>query len=914
MATYTAPFQRDAISEVVPRALELSSLSKSSLLTGRRRIRVIPQTGQTYGGPDPTNGAGRPTIANILLQDSAGLLDMQSVVLSMNIKTNNTSIPSAVNAMYQTGLANAGGFYVANGATGTIAPTTASAQTDPYLAYAMQGQNVSSLAARAANTSPVVASNPDVGKTNILDLKSGASGQAGTGSADADPIRTAVLDDFAWSVFRRIQISLNSQLVDDLDYCGRRATTEVYMSASPDWYQTIGTVMGAWKYCGNNATMAPSIVRPAYNGAAASNKQYIASYPVRTAVDPYRFTDTLAQAQTRAQADGLLTVLSTPALAPNSTANIAGTGAADIQNNFGQFCDLSSAGVGRGVDIDLELLITTVGSPGYPATTARIIGTVRLNYSVIANPSGSGFIINTYEWLGEIDWLSGGQLLLIGATPDGQNLQLNANTASGGVPAGVNNLKFTDQDPERTIQAVVPSYAFGAAAFGDYNTAFAPYTMVAGLRTTGQPLGAVPYGAAALAREDVLGKLYSSSAFFKGAVFRPGSTTADGGWYCARFNPTPEVATSGLWQTSPNGPKFSIPLGLLSHLFRQEQLFPLRNAGQLIMQIQFADPQECCFAAPAVSNAPGLGVSGCSLSGKSSASPPIPAFGVPTATYTVTNLELECDIVTAIPEYTAILDSICSRPADKGLAIAFDSHLSSLQQVTSAAAATPGAALGNGSLQSYTLIASKGSENVRSFHFTLSPTAGLRSFEYLQNSTFPAYDMQQWQMRIGSVYYPAFPSQGLSKNYMEMLSSVNAPMPSVGQAAIVNYNMFRTSTPSVAWAAASPSIAGANYEWFSGAFSNLEGSAVSNIPGVSNLLNIDPVAQAFADGYIGGYCFDNLKHAEPLSHDGLDTRAIAGGMIQLDFTCRPLEAFAVIFHIRFTRTIVLAENGVSIVG
>jgi hypothetical protein len=37
-------------------------------------------------------------------------------------------------------------------------------------------------------------------------------------------------------------------------------------------------------------------------------------------------------------------------------------------------------------------------------------------------------------------------------------------------------------------------------------------------------------------------------------------------------------------------------------------------------------------------------------------------------------------------------------------------------------------------------------------------------------------------------------------------------------------------------------------------------------------------------------------------------------MIQLDFTCKPLEPFAVVFHIRFTRTIVLAENGVSIVG
>ena len=94
----------------------------------------------------------------------------------------------------------------------------------------------------------------------------------------------------------------------------------------------------------------------------------------------------------------------------------------------------------------------------------------------------------------------------------------------------------------------------------------------------------------------------------------------------------------------------------------------------------------------------------------------------------------------------------------------------------------------------------------------------------------------------------------------------------------------------------------------------LDRGVFSSSLATSGLLVPDPSTAAFSDGYIGGYCFDNLKHAEPLSHDGLDTRAIAGGMIQLDFTCRPLEAFAVVFHIRFTRTIVLAENGVSIVG
>jgi hypothetical protein len=617
-------------------------------------------------------------------------------------------------------------------------------------------------------------------------------------------------------------------------------------------------------------------------------------------------------------------------------ANIVGSTAGNVQNNFGMFCDLSAVDATvKKVDLLVTLEAAAVGLAA-PATVT-CAGVVTLNYKTAAGPGGI-VVIDTsvpgtsYYWTGNTGtWTSAPDITSFRINPANnvQSLQieLNGGTVNAGVAAGT--LRIQAADNTRDDGPVVASSLFGAAQYGSEENQFAPYLrngVSQGLQRTGLPLGAVPVGIAALAREDVLGKVYSSSAFFKGCIFQPSVSATENklSWYRSRPDLSPD-ATAGLWTSTANGPKFSIPMGLLSHLFRQEQLFPLRNAGQLIMQIQFADPQECCFAAPVVSTRPGAGVSGCSLSGKTSSTGTvtIKSFGIPSATYTVTNLELECDIVTAIPEYTAILDSICSRPADKGLAIAFDSHLSSLQQVTSAAASSPGAALGNGSQQSYTLIASKGSENVRSFHFTLSPTAGLRSFEYLQNSTFPAYDMQQWQLRIGSVYYPAFPSQGLSKNYMEMLSSVNAPMPSVGQASLIDYNMFRASTPTVAWTQASPAIGPAdakvNYEWFSGAFSRLEGTAVSAdgviIPaGVTNLLQIDPHVHAFSDGYIGGYCFDNLKHAEPLSHDGLDTRAIAGGMIQLDFTCRPLEAFAVVFHIRFTRTIVLAENGVSIVG
>jgi hypothetical protein len=912
MATYTAPFQRDAIAEVVPRALELSSLSKSSLLTGRRRIRIIPQTGQTYGGPT-VSGSGQPTIANILIQDSAGLLDMQSVVLSMNIQTFNTSRSNGNNAYSQTGAveAGSGASAVYTGAV-NVAPVT----VDPYLAAANNSLLVSSLPSQGAGNSAsiLVADNPDLAQTNVLDLKPSSSS-----AFSDDPLRTAVLDDFAWSVFRRIQISLNSQLVDDLDYCGRRATTEVYMSATPDWYDTIGTVMGAWKYVAGSV-VAPYIQRPAYDSAAGVTPTYIASYPIRSAADPLQFSQYATQLQT------------------------AGTGAGPVE---GTFTSLAPVGFGNNQTFTITASIQPTGAinaawqalffPNGVPNTAGIVTEYEFRVAVSAGAANAFQVSSVITLAVATNIVAGSLQVTTAAAYIGGSMAYDTGAAGIGVSsmsgAGNPSIEVFNQTavaiidpinvgairiaPETANGVVVPSAVYGAFPAGNLNPLLPYVAGQAGLRNVGSLSAGIPYNASSAAREDVIGKVYNASAFFKNVLFVPNASSA------AYYKPRPSLeaygtaaqscATQALWVAAPQGNKFSVPMGLLSHLFRQEQLFPLRNAGQLILQIQFADPQECCFVAP-------VAQAGQHRALVSSLTSPVinpttlvasGSFGTPLGTYTVQQLELECDIVTAIPEYTAILDSICSRPADKGLAIAFDSHLSSLQQVTGTAGLTPDAALNFGSDSTFTLIASKGSENVRSFHFTMSPTSGLRNYEYLQNSTFPAYDIQQWQIRVGSVYYPAFPSKGLSKNYMEMLSSVNSPMPSVGQASLISYNMFKSSTPTASWINSSSSVVD-RYAYPYGAFSKLEAFNVGSL--ASKYTPIDPQTAAFSDGYIGGYCFDNLKHAEPLSHDGLDTRAIAGGMIQLDFTCRPLEPFAVVFHIRFTRTIVLAENGVSIVG
>ncbi len=69
------------VEEVVPDAAMVKGVSRSSLLTGRRRIRIQPQTGTS---------ASANSIIQFVLADSASLLDLNSAVLSYTVTTTGT--------------------------------------------------------------------------------------------------------------------------------------------------------------------------------------------------------------------------------------------------------------------------------------------------------------------------------------------------------------------------------------------------------------------------------------------------------------------------------------------------------------------------------------------------------------------------------------------------------------------------------------------------------------------------------------------------------------------------------------------------------------------------------------------------------------------------------------------------------
>ena len=78
--------------EVVPESTRFTGLSKSSLLTQRRRVRIVPQGGRTAGS---AGAGGANTQIQFLVADQGGLIDMRSMVVNywIQCKTGSNAVP-----------------------------------------------------------------------------------------------------------------------------------------------------------------------------------------------------------------------------------------------------------------------------------------------------------------------------------------------------------------------------------------------------------------------------------------------------------------------------------------------------------------------------------------------------------------------------------------------------------------------------------------------------------------------------------------------------------------------------------------------------------------------------------------------------------------------------------------------------
>jgi hypothetical protein len=96
MSFLNASSDLNSIEEVLPAGMK-TGLSQSSLLLQRKRVKVVPQGGQTLGTPSTSAAAGAGNRQlSFLLSGNGGLIDTRSAVLNYYVSNSGTTGPATV--------------------------------------------------------------------------------------------------------------------------------------------------------------------------------------------------------------------------------------------------------------------------------------------------------------------------------------------------------------------------------------------------------------------------------------------------------------------------------------------------------------------------------------------------------------------------------------------------------------------------------------------------------------------------------------------------------------------------------------------------------------------------------------------------------------------------------------------------
>ena len=240
-------------------------------------------------------------------------------------------------------------------------------------------------------------------------------------------------------------------------------------------------------------------------------------------------------------------------------------------------------------------------------------------------------------------------------------------------------------------------------------------------------------------------------------------------------------AASGFYTTSTYGWDVALPLGLVSHVFRAEKLFPSRFANNLLIQMQLE-----------------------------SAAQALVSFGAATpTTYQLTNCYLNIDTVTLNPSFTAFLQDQVMDPHGSGIVLPFQTKIS----------ATGTSAANNGDV---TFVASRASKNLKRIAYVQQPTAalGAAGTTYAEISTFPSagfntrgqsgQQVGQTQVYLAGTYYPIFPARG-SDAYWVAHQAYNGHPLTDSDGGIVTYRTWGTTTGTNGTAAPADVNTGSSY-------------------------------------------------------------------------------------------------------
>lgn len=225
------------------------------------------------------------------------------------------------------------------------------------------------------------------------------------------------------------------------------------------------------------------------------------------------------------------------------------------------------------------------------------------------------------------------------------------------------------------------------------------------------------------------------------------------------------VTANALYGTATYGWDIAVPMGLVSHVFRSEKMFPSRFANNLLIQMQLEAAASAIFSG--TTNSTG-------------------------ATYQLTNIYLNIDSVTLNPAFTAFLQDQVMDPNGSGITLPFCTKIS----------ATGQAQANNGE---NTFVVSRASKNLKRIAVVQQPTSvlGGSTTTYPEISTFPSAGFNtrgqagqsqgQAQLYIAGQYYPLFPARG-SDAFMVAVQAYNGHPLVDSEGPLVNYRTWGTTT------------------------------------------------------------------------------------------------------------------------
>ena len=298
---------------------------------------------------------------------------------------------------------------------------------------------------------------------------------------------------------------------------------------------------------------------------------------------------------------------------------------------------------------------------------------------------------------------------------------------------------------------------------------------------------------------------------------------------------------------SEAGQDVAVPLGLLSGFFRQQQYIPLFALGELVVSLTCASNAEA-----------------------------IVQRGATDATYALSDIYIECDIVQPHHVYLDMMNALTQNDSESGISLAYESTIVS-QGVSNAATAA-------------SFIVSRATNNLRRVVFTHTPTNALSSLAYPNTSCFPKANINSLQLRCGSLYFPAQPATSAARMWAITQSAFGEPN-NLGSSGVVNCYLYNNTT----------TVAGAT----SNALSKAGGGA-----GTANRFT-------WADKFIFAYCFDNYKNSnEPLDIDGISVLNAAGSqvVVQVGYSAAPTDAVTPNISLIATRYLLLKSGSIQIVG